>query len=74
MWSDNRGGGTEMDGTTKSVEYCSDCYRDGRFVEPDITVDEMIARVKVRLSAMGIPEPVVERHLMAVYNLERWRS
>ncbi len=69
---DENGGGTEMDGTTKSIEYCSHCYREGMFVEPDLTVDEMIARVQARLRAEGMPEPVIERNLMAVYGLARW--
>ena len=68
------GGGTEMDRTTLSIEFCSSCYRDGRFTEPEITVDEMVERTKTRLLAMGVPEPVVEKNLMAVYNLERWRD
>jgi hypothetical protein len=44
------------------------------FTEPDITVDEMISKVQARLFAAGVPEPVVERNLMAVYGLDRWRD
>jgi ethanolamine utilization protein EutP (predicted NTPase) len=72
MWKDENGGGTEMDGTTKSIEYCSQCYKDGMFTEPDLTVDEMIARVQTRLRSTGMAEPVIERNLMAVYGLDRW--
>ncbi len=74
MWRDRNGGGTESDGTARSIEYCSSCYRNGRFTEPDITLDEMISKVQARLLAAGVPEPVVERNLMAVYRLDRWRD
>jgi len=63
-----------MDGSTKSIEFCARCYKEGRFVDPDITVDEMIATVQARLLSMGIPEAVVEKNLMAVYSLDRWRD
>jgi hypothetical protein len=72
MFRDQNGGGTEMDGVTKSIEYCSNCYKDGKFTEPDITVDEMIAKIQERLRSEGMPEPVIERHLMAVYGFTRW--
>jgi Putative zinc ribbon domain len=72
MSKDENGGGTEMDGTTRSIEYCSHCYKDGGFIEPDMTVDEMISRVQSRLRATGMPEPVIERNLMGVYGLARW--
>lgn len=74
MSRDENAGGTEMDGITKSMEYCSHCYREGRFTEPDITVDQMISRVQERLRGTGMPEPVIERNLMAVYGLDRWKD
>lgn len=74
MSTDPRGGGTEMDGATRSVEYCSRCYRNGAFVEPGITVDEIIERTQKMLRETGMPEPVIEKNLMAIYSLERWKS
>jgi len=35
--------GTESDGTF-SLIYCDLCYRDGAFIEPDITYEEMLHR------------------------------
>jgi len=72
MFRDQNGGGTEMDGVTRSIEYCSRCYKDGKFTEPDLTVDEMIARIQERLRSEGMAEPVIERNLMAVYGFTRW--
>jgi hypothetical protein len=74
MWSDKSGGGTEMDGTTRSLEYCSSCYKDGMFTEPEITVDEIVERTGKKLRAMGMAEPVIEKNLMAIYGLERWKD
>lgn len=35
--------GTEKDGS-KTSEFCIDCYQNGEFTEPDITLEEMIVR------------------------------
>ena len=45
MGSDPAGGGTNADGS-KSGEYCSYCYQKGRFTEPDITCQQMAAKVQ----------------------------
>lgn len=36
--------GTEKDGTL-SDDYCCDCYESGEFIEPEITIKEMIERL-----------------------------
>ena len=41
---DRHGGGSEADGS-RSRKYCSFCYREGGFVDPDLTLAEMRARV-----------------------------
>jgi Putative zinc ribbon domain len=38
--ADPKGGGTNADGTS-SPEYCSYCYVNGSFVNPDMTVEQM---------------------------------
>ena len=63
-----------MDGMTRSIEYCAVCYKDGKFIDPEVTLDQMIAKVQARLLSMGVPEPVVEKNLMAIYTLDRWRD
>jgi len=35
--------GTNADGS-RSTEYCSFCYKDGKFTEPNITLQEMIEK------------------------------
>jgi hypothetical protein len=49
---DPKGGGTNADGT-KSKMYCSYCYENGKFLQPDITASEMQAFVKGKLKEMG---------------------
>ncbi len=74
MSTDPKGGGTETDGMTRSIEYCSRCYGNGVFIDRGITVDEIIERTQKQLRQMGMPEPVIEKNLMAIYGLERWKS
>jgi len=38
--ADKQGGGTEQDGSKSSV-YCSSCYKNGEFINPDMTLKEM---------------------------------
>ena len=42
---DEKGGGTNADGS-KSTMFCSNCYANGKFVFPDITVAGMKELVK----------------------------
>lgn len=37
---DAQGGGSEKDGT-RSTMYCSSCYQDGAFIQPEMPVQEM---------------------------------
>ena len=50
--NDPKGGGTNADGS-KSKMYCSLCYENGKFTQPDITAEEMQAFVKGKLKEMG---------------------
>lgn len=68
--------GTEADGS-KSIKYCSYCYKDGQFIDPDITMDEMLERGKKGISE-GKGNPVTKFMMKAYYpmqlkKLERWK-
>ena len=69
---DERGGGTNADGPTSAV-YCSHCYREGQYILPDITVEQMQARVRQKLVEMGMPRLVTGLFIRGIPNLERWR-
>ncbi len=72
MKKDPQGGGTNTDGT-KSVEYCSYCYQAGQFTEPDITCDEMVAKVKAMLQEqMKLPGFMASMFVKKIPTLKRW--
>ena len=68
---DEKGGGTEDDGS-RSAEYCSHCYHGGTFTLPDLTVDQMTARVKAKMLEMSVPESVATGMASQVRGLKRW--
>ncbi len=70
---DPQGGGTEADGT-KSRMYCSLCYRQGAFVDPDRTVQGMQALVKSKLKEMGLPGVIAGFMALGIPKLERWKK
>ncbi|HJT96918.1 MAG TPA: zinc ribbon domain-containing protein [Rhodanobacteraceae bacterium] len=70
---DAGGGGTEADGS-RSAKYCSHCYRDGRFVLPDIGLAGMQARVRDKLVEMGFPRFMSGIFTRGIPKLERWRT
>lgn len=78
---DRNGGGSEVDGS-HSRKYCSFCYRGGDFVDPDLTLRQMRARVRSISKKVAIKtgKPVPVAHLIALFNawrvagLERWRN
>jgi hypothetical protein len=66
-------GGTKADGT-KSLMYCSYCYKQGAFTQPDIKVDEMKAFCKQKLKEMGFPGFLAGFFTMGIPKLERWKN
>lgn len=70
---DPKGGGTNSGGA-KSNMYCSFCFEDGKFTQPDIMVDEMKALVKKQLKKMGFPGFLGWLAAMGVPKLERWKK
>jgi hypothetical protein len=67
--------GTEKDGS-KSTDYCCYCYKDGEFVDPDITLEEMIEFCSKKMEELGVmsydrAKKLNERYLPT---LKRWRK
>jgi hypothetical protein len=71
MKRDERGGGTNADGT-RSAMYCSHCYAGGQFTAADITVEQMQASVKSKLREMGFPGFIAGLFTRKIPKLERW--
>jgi hypothetical protein len=70
---DAKGGGTNSDGS-KSRTYCSHCFVDGKFTQPDITADQMKELVKNKLKSIGIPGFIAAWFSKGIPKLERWKS
>ncbi len=70
---DVKGGGTHADGTLSKM-YCSLCYQDGKFVRPDMTMDEMKLLVKGKMKEFGIPGFLISIFTRNIPKLQRWKS
>lgn len=70
---DPKGSGTNSDGT-KSTKYCSYCYAEGKFTQPNMTAIEMKDFVKGKLKEMGFPGFLAGLFTMNIPKLERWRN
>jgi len=68
---DEQGGGTEADGS-RSAEYCSHCYQDGKFTMPDLTPSQMAERVADRLRSLSISESQIASATESIEMLRRW--
>jgi len=73
MSSDERGGGSEADGT-KSTMYCSHCYENGAFTLPHITMDEMRERVIGKMKEFHFPRFIGKLFTRNLHQLERWKG
>ncbi|MBI1307509.1 MAG: hypothetical protein GC181_12985 [Bacteroidetes bacterium] len=65
------GGGTHADGSI-STEYCAYCYQDGKFVNPDMKVEEMQLFVKGKMKEMGFPGFLGGFFTKRIPKLKRW--
>lgn len=70
---DRLGGGSEVDGR-KSLVYCSYCYRNGAFIEPDITCEQMVEKIKGVFKQMGVPKILGWFFAKKIPKLDRWQK
>jgi hypothetical protein len=68
---DEMGGGTNADGS-KNAKYCSHCFASGQFTLPQISADEMQARVKGKLRESGVHSVAAWFLTRCIPKLERW--
>ena len=69
---DPKGGGSEADGSTSS-KFCSHCYENGAFKQPDITAAQMQGFVRGKLTEMGFPGFIAGFFTKGIPKLERWK-
>lgn len=70
--ADPQGGGRNADGSL-SREYCSYCYENGQFHNPDMTIDEMRTLIVEKLMEKGYPRFIARFFTFGLERLKRWR-
>lgn len=68
---DGKNSGSEIDGTLSKM-YCSFCYKNGEFTQPDITVCEMKELVTKKIVEMKIPRFIANFLSRNTRKLKRW--
>ena len=69
--ADPKGGGGNADGSLNQ-EYCSYCYVGGKFVNPNMTIEEMRALVIEKLGEKGFPKFIAKLFAGGLNKLSRW--
>ncbi len=64
--------GTNADGS-KNNEYCSYCFRNGKFTEPNMTVEQMIEKCAGIMKQIQMPQAQIEQTKTFIPMLKRWR-
>lgn len=70
---DPKGGATNADGS-KNKMYCSYCFENGKFLQPDWTAGQMQTFVKGKMKEMGMPGFLAGWFSKGIPKLERWRK
>lgn len=61
----------EADGSKS--KFCVMCYKDGEFLQPDVTVDEMREFcIDIMKEEMNMPKFISRILTKSIYKLERW--
>ncbi len=63
--------GTNADGS-KNNEYCSYCFRNGKFTEPNMTVEQMIEKCAGIMKQMQMSQAQIEQTKTFIPMLKRW--
>jgi hypothetical protein len=70
---DAQGGGTNADGSRSSV-YCSHCYLQGEFTMPFLKLEDMQAKVNMKMREKGIPGFMTGLFTRQIPRLNRWKK
>ncbi len=74
MSKDPKNGGTEKDGS-KSNKYCSYCYQNGNFTNPEIdTPQKMQVFCIQKMREQGLPKFIAWIFTRGIPKLERWKQ
>jgi hypothetical protein len=67
------GPGTNADGS-ESLKYCSYCFKQGAFVQPDWTAADMQSYAAKKLQQYGLPAFLTDMLTKDIPKLERWQK
>lgn len=71
MKRDPNKGGSNADGSL-NTEYCSLCFQNGRFTQPDITASEMQDFCMMKIKECGMPKFLAWLFTRGIPKLRRW--
>jgi len=71
MKKDPQGGGTNSDGS-KNTEYCSLCYSNGGFTQPDFTATDMQKFCIQKMTECNVPKLLAWLFTRNIPKLNRW--
>lgn len=72
-FSKNKNNYLRITGGFYDVKYCTDCFVDDRFTEPQLTIEEMKTKLVSKLHALGMPGNL-DRFTDRLHTLERWKN
>jgi hypothetical protein len=64
--------GTEKDGS-KNNEYCTYCYQNGAFSNPEMTLEEMKVLVINQMEQRNIDKDIIKKATTSLPYLKRWK-
>lgn len=73
MKRDPETGGTNVDGT-KNLTYCSFCYQNGEYTQPDFTAKQMQDFCIKKMQEMNMPKLVGWFFTRNIPKLSRWQD
>ena len=65
--------GTNADGS-QNDQFCRHCFGDGRFTEPDITLEGMIEKCTALMRLMHLSDEEIEQTRVFLPILKRWKG
>ncbi|NQT29093.1 MAG: hypothetical protein HQ596_00830 [Candidatus Saganbacteria bacterium] len=66
--------GTNTDGS-KTYEYCHFCFMDGKFINPELTLDQQIEKMAGMAAKMNIPQDAARQMAQTILpTLKRWQT
>ena len=63
--------GTERDGTHSRC-FCNQCYVTGKFINPNMTLEDMQSQVRKEMAEKGIPVKMIDKECQTINKLKRW--